>query len=118
MRRGKTILGCCLAASLLAVAACGSGTALTAPARATGSACVHQYGFELSLVSDRGGQPTPVAAALWFSRHGDTTGVPDEGWRLQSRDRDGATLASGQFTLHVIQGPDRTWQVDSGTGCS
>jgi hypothetical protein len=32
--------------------------------------------FALSLVSDRDGQPTPVAAAAWFARHGGVAGVP------------------------------------------
>ena len=29
-----------------------------------------------------------------------------------------ATVRSGPVTLHVVQGPDRTWQVDSGSWCS
>ena len=73
--------------------------------------------IRLSLVSDRGGQPTPAAAAAWFARHGGLTGIPAQGWRQLSRSGSGATVESGAVTLHVIQGPDRTWQVDSGNRC-
>lgn len=44
-------------------------------------------------------------------------GIPAEGWRQVSRSGTGATVESGAVTLHVIQGPDRTWQVDSGNRC-
>jgi len=64
-----------------------------------------------------GGQPTPAAAAAWFARHGGLTGIPAEGWRQVSRSGTGATAEPGAVTLHVIQGPDRTWQVDSGNRC-
>jgi len=85
---------------------------------AAGSSCASRSGFELSLVSDRGGQPAPVAAALWFARHGGVPGIPAAGWRQVSRHGGGATVESGPVTLHVIQGPDRTWLVDSGSRCS
>jgi hypothetical protein len=45
------------------------------------------------------------------------TGIPAQGWRQISRSGSGATVESGAVTLHVIQGPDRTWQVDSGNRC-
>ena len=41
-----------------------------------------------------------TAAAAWFARHV------------------GVAVRSGPVTLHVVQGPDRTWQVDSGSWCS
>jgi hypothetical protein len=80
--------------------------------------CAEGSGFAVSLVSDRGGRPTPTAAAVWFARHGAVAGVPFGGWREVSRNGGGRTVESGSFTLHVIQGPDRTWQVDSGSRCS
>jgi len=120
--------GGCILACLLAASACGSGSAPPAPAQAAlaarpaaataRSACASGSAFALSLVSDRGGQPTPVAAAAWFARHGSVTGVPDRNWREAARHGHGATVRSGPVTLHVVQGPDRTWQVDSGSWCS
>jgi hypothetical protein len=72
----------------------------------------------VSLVPGREGQPTPAAAAAWFARHGGVPGIPDEGWRQASRNGSGAIVGSGQVILHAVQGPDRTWQVDSGSRCS
>ena len=74
-------------------------------------------GFALSLASDTGGQPTPVAAADWFADHGGVGGVPGSGWHEDGRDDAGVTLRSGGATLHAVQGPDGTWQIDSGTTC-
>jgi hypothetical protein len=114
--------GGCIMACLIAVSACGSGSARSAPvpviAAPASSACSSGSAFALSLVSDRGGQPTPVAAAAWFARRGGVAGVPAQGWREAGRHGRGATVRSGPVTLHVTQGPDRTWQVDSGSWCS
>jgi hypothetical protein len=72
--------------------------------------------FALSLVSDRGGQATPVAAAAWFARHG-AVSVPVAGWHEVSHSNGAAVVASSQSTLHVVEGSDHTWQVDSGHDC-
>jgi hypothetical protein len=120
MRWETGISGSFLLAGLLAAAACGSDAGPAAPApvvHGAGSSCAHGSGFALSLTSDRGGRPTPAAAAAWFARHGGLTGIPAQGWRQVSRSGSGATFKSGAVTLHVIQGSDRTWQVDSGTRC-
>jgi hypothetical protein len=120
MRWGRNLAGSCLFAGLLATAACGSNAAPAAPAplvHAAASSCPNRSGFALSLVSDRGGQPTPAAAAAWFAQHGGLTGIPAQGWRQVSRSGSSATVESGTVTLHVIQGPDRKWQVDSGNRC-
>jgi hypothetical protein len=82
------------------------------------SACRTGSGFALSLASDRGGQRSPVRAASWFARHGGVPGIPHSGWRQVSRIGKAAVVKSGMVTLHVIQGPDRTWQVDSGHFCA
>jgi hypothetical protein len=66
MRWGMDVSGSFPLVGLLAIAACGSGAAPAARApvaRAAGSSCANGSGFALSLVSDRGGQPTPTAAA-------------------------------------------------------
>src|SRR5690349_7087846 len=114
--------GGCILACLLTAMACESGSSQSAaapvPAATARSGCASGSAFALSLVSDRGGQPTPVAAAAWFARHGGVAGVPDRGWREAGRHGRGATVRSGPVTLHVVQGPDRTWQVDSGSWCS
>jgi hypothetical protein len=120
---GGGILACLLVAS-----ACGSssaqpavaprGPAVPVTAATARPACANGSAFVLSLVSDRGGQPTPVAAAARFARRGGVAGVPARGWREVGRHGRGATVQSGPVVLHVVQGPDRTWQVDSGNWCS
>lgn len=125
----KAAYGGFILACLLAVSACGasvtrSGAAVPAPltgsaaVSAPGSSCAAGSAFALSLVSDRGGQPTPIAAAAWFARHGGVPGIPAAGWRETGRTAGGATVRSGSVTLHVLQGPDQTWQVDGGSRCS
>src|SRR6478609_8194113 len=89
-------LGGCILACLLVASACGSSNAQPAAAPAARgtpvtaatakSACASGSAFALSLVSDRGGRPTPVAAAAWFARHGGVPGVPARGWREVGRD--------------------------------
>jgi hypothetical protein len=119
------VFGGCLFAGLLAGVGCGSEAAPATPVpavHAAGSSCADGSGFALSLVSDRGGQPTPASAAAWFARHGGLTGIPAEGWRQVSRSGSSVTVESGAVTLHVIQGPDQTWQVANlavraGSGC-
>jgi hypothetical protein len=71
-------------------------------------------GFALSLASDRGGQSSPVNAAAWFAEHGAVPGIPDVGWREVRTGKAEGTVESGGVQLHVLQGPDQTWQVDSG----
>jgi hypothetical protein len=120
--------GGCILAWLLAASACGSsstqpaavpaGPAVPVTAATARPACASGSAFALSLVSDRGGQPTPVEAAAWFARHGGVVGVPARGWREAGRHGGGATVQSGPVVLHVVQGSDRTWQVDSGNWCS
>lgn len=73
--------------------------------------------FQLSLASDRGGQATPVLASEWFARHGGVAGIPQSGWQLDGSNGQGLFTRSGRVRLHVVQGPDKTWQVDSGTKC-
>ena len=121
-------LGSGLLLCLLAATGCGSRaapapsasppSASPAAAPVARSSCATGSGFALSLASGRGGQRTPAAAAAWFARHGGVPGIPGAGWREVSRSGRGATLRSGPVTLHVTQGPDRTWQVDSGQRCS
>ena len=79
------------------------------------SPCSH--GFALSLVSDRGGQPNPLAAGYWFLKHGGVGPLPQKGWRVIERSKNAAMLASGGSRLHTLRGPDATWQVDSGNVC-
>jgi hypothetical protein len=70
--------------------------------------------FALSLASDRGGQSSPVKAAVWFAQHGAVPGIPDTGWNEVSVGKAESTVQSGGVQLHVLEGPDQTWQVDSG----
>jgi hypothetical protein len=111
---------------LMAASACGSAgprdpeSPVTAAASSAPAAshCALGSGFALSLVSNRHGQRTPLAAAIWFSAHGGVPAIPHNGWRVTSGNGAGATVESGSVTVHVIQGPDKTWQVDSGERCS
>jgi hypothetical protein len=114
-----------VSAGLLATASCGTASpppsVAETKAAATTSAAAGRAptcsAFSLSLVSDRGGQPSPVAAAEWFAGHGGVAGVPRSGWHERGRDESGATVRSDDMTLHVVRGPDQTWQVDSGGRC-
>jgi hypothetical protein len=71
-------------------------------------------GFALSLASDRGGQSSPINAAVWFAQHGSVQGIPKFGWQEVRTGGAEATVQSEGVQLHVIEGPDQTWQVDSG----
>ena len=111
------------AVCLVTLAGCGSASATGAPAHSPSSSaaaqpCAKGSGFELSLASDRGGQPGPVAAALWFARHGGVADVPAHSWRVTSRSAHAAVVTSGSLVLHAQQGSDGTWQIDSGYRCS
>jgi hypothetical protein len=113
-----------ITAALLVTASCGTATqeyAAGGPADPRTTAAPVQegatcQGFSLSLASDRGGHPSPVAAAEWFVR-GDAGEVPRSGWQEDGHDGSGVILRSGNVTLHAVQGPDTTWQVDSGRRC-
>lgn len=121
MRKGHAIAGGFAVACLLATSACGARPAdvVQAPvAHAAAAACRGGSAFALSLASDQGGRRSPVRAAAWFARHGGLPGIPRDGWRQVSRTGEAAVVKSGMVTLHVIQGPDGTWQVDSGRICS
>ncbi len=114
-----------VAAAGLGLAGCGGGVAAithrqkpaTKSPALTSATCADRTGFALSLVSDRGGQATPTAAASWFAKHGGVSGIPRTGWRLTGKNRTGATVASGRTSVHAVRGSDGTWQVDSGTTC-
>ena len=56
-----------------------------------------------------------MAAATWFAVHGGVAGVPRSGWHETDRDQNGATVTTDGATLHAMQGPDGTWQIDSGS---
>jgi hypothetical protein len=113
--------------AVMATASCGTATqsrpaaeptTATSPSAAgTGTPSPDCGGFSLSLVSDRGGRPTPVAAAEWSAEHGGVPGVPRSGWQQDGEDESGTSVRSGDLTLHVVRGPDETWQVDSGSYC-
>lgn len=74
-------------------------------------------GFALSLASDHGGQPSPIAAAEWLSEREGVAGLPKSGWREDGQDESGSIVRSGNATVHVVRGSDGTWQVDSGSWC-
>jgi hypothetical protein len=109
-------------AGLTTLSACGPwNTENPAPRQATTTwqaSCRPGEGFALSLVSDRGGAPDPVAAAVAFSRRNQAVfPTPTSGWRRAGADTQGAYVRSGDTQLHAAQGLDGTWQIDSGGRC-
>lgn len=74
--------------------------------------------FSLSLAADHGGQPSPLAAAVWFANgHNGLTGwrIPASGWRVVP---DSLTqVRSESMTLRVTRLGDGSWQVISGYRC-
>jgi hypothetical protein len=96
------------------LAGCGSVGVRLGPLGGAGT-CASPSGFSLSLASDTGGQPTPVAAALWFVAHGGVASLPGGEWTVTDRTGRTATVSSGSWTLTVARGSDGTWQVVSGT---
>ena len=100
-------------ATLLALGACGDSVATATPSTAPPTPTCD--GFALALVSDRGGAPSPIEAVRDFLHGGGVSiPLPTSGW---TADPGGSTVRSGTATLHVLQGPDGTWQVDSGQRC-
>ncbi len=75
-------------------------------------------GFDVSLVRNTGGEPTPVEAAQTFIRTGGIWSSPQNGWRVTSEDQSGATLVAPASSLHAVRLADATWAVDSGSRCS
>ena len=86
-----------------------SGTVVTSGVSSPFPTC---SAVAFSLVSDRGGQSSPLEAAVWLAQHGSVPGVPKSGWKEVSAGKAEATVLSGGVHLHVIQGSDQTWQVD------
>lgn len=106
-----------IAITVLLIAACGSwsGRAGTRGSPEPTGSCRN---FGLSLVSNSGGQVSPLTAARWFALHGGIdVPLPSSGWMEQGHDSIGVILRSGTATVHAVQGSDRTWQVDCGKAC-
>ena len=74
-------------------------------------------GFAVSLVSETGGAASPQAAAEAFVRTGSVWSGPTTGWTVTEQDGTTATVSADGSHLHVLQGPDASWQVDSGYRC-
>jgi len=93
-------------------AAHGSGDAARSP-------CADTDGFALSLASATGGEATPLAAARAFAAHngGTLVALPLTGWRVVESTKGEASVAAERYIVHVVRGPDGTWQVDSGRRC-
>jgi hypothetical protein len=54
----------------------------------------------------------------WFVVHGGVDSqLPRAGWRVFGSDGTGLVVGAANSRLHVVQGADQTWQVDSGTIC-
>lgn len=63
----------------------------------------------MSLARNMGGASSPREAAEVQSGR--------SGWHVEREAYDGTTLVAEQALRHVVQGPDRTWQVDAGWDC-
>jgi hypothetical protein len=99
----------------LVASGCGGADSVGASAgNAAGTPCPSR--LAVSLVWDRGGEATPIAAAVWFAKHG-VASVPVSGWHEVNHSSGAAVVASSASTLHVTEGPDHAWQVDDGQNC-
>ncbi|MGH3743268.1 MAG: hypothetical protein ACRDTP_00225, partial [Mycobacteriales bacterium] len=70
----------------------------------------------ISLPSDSGGSPDPVAATQQFARNS-RDGYPKAGWHVTYQATNVAQVESGAFDALVVRGPDGTWQVLSAQRC-
>jgi len=78
--------------------------------------CVLATSFQLSLASTTGGQLNPVAAAANTRVPGFS--IPSTGWHAAVAPSDHIqVLRSGDIQVQVVEGPDGTWQVESGGVC-
>lgn len=101
---------------LVGMSACGAQVGTTSSPSAASTQCSHHRVFELSLAKDNGGESSPIAAAHWFAAHGGVwSNIPTTGWSVTGGEGSSVSAQSGSFTLEVLQGPDATWQVASGT---
>jgi hypothetical protein len=112
---GRWALAVWVLLASLGLAAC-STTASPVPTRPP--ICAAYSGIEHSLVSDHGGQSSPVKAAEWFAIHGGVPNIPAGKWHEVNHNSQGATVYSGKTLLHIVRGSDGTWLVDSGKRCS
>ena len=120
------LVAVCAAIAVVALAAHGGGpgggsaagsaaTGAEGPATPSPSPCAHRS-FQLSLAKDTGGQSSPISAAEWFAVHGGVwSDTPTTGWRVVHATASGTFVQSGSIVLETVQGPDGTWQVESGT---
>lgn len=76
--------------------------------------------FDVELRSARGGQPSPGAAAAWYAENTRSEHLPSTGWHAYSDEAgrgSSQVWVSGQDVVRVVEGPDNTWQVESGASC-
>jgi hypothetical protein len=101
---------------LVGMSACGAQVGTTSSPSASLTPCSQDQAFSLSLAKDTGGETSPIAAAQWFAAHGGVwSDIPTTGWSVTGSAGSSTSVQSGSFTLEVLQGPDGTWQVASGT---
>jgi hypothetical protein len=107
---------CGLVVILVGISACGAQVGIKTDPSGSSPPCSQYRAFSLSLVKDTGGKTSPIAAVQWFVAHeGVWSDIPVTGWTVTGTSESSASVQSGLFTLDVLQGPDSTWQVDSGT---
>ena len=60
-----------------------------------------------------------MAAAEWDAVHHAIPGfrLPLSGWQVVSQSDSQANVRSDGYQVNVVEGSDRTWQVDSGYRC-
>lgn len=111
-----TRLLCGAVVILVGMSACGAQFGTTTSPSASATPCTQHRAFSLSLAKDTGGESSPIAAAQWFAAHGGVwSDLPATGWTVTGNVGSPTSVQSGSFSLEVLQGPDDTWQVASGT---
>jgi len=85
--------------------------------------CPNYFDFGVStFAKDRApgplGAPSPLAAARSLANDGLQPRIPRSGWREEGQGSRGATVVSGNTSLHAVQLSDGSWTVDGGRTCS
>lgn len=117
--RRSTVSGLTLIGVAALLAGCGSSSSAGGvDVAATATVCPgSSTNVSIPQFDASGGQPSPVAAAVYFAKHGNVGGVPVSGWKVVVQTKVGAYLRSGASIIHATHASDGTWLVDSEQTC-
>jgi hypothetical protein len=116
----RNALGATLGLVAVIAAGCSSSSSSVGGTDAIATATVcpgSSSNVSIPTIDAAGGQRTPVAAAVFFAKHGNVGGVPTTGWKVIVQNKDGAYLRSGAAIIHAGHLTDGTWLVDHESTC-